>query len=110
MPRSQAAADLLDPTDKTEIKGIICAEINSIAMAQLTMALDTDALLTLVEGVSTNNWPGWLACELILELDREFKPSDRIVLIHMSNKMEEITLRDDEDPCTKRMLRMSKTQ
>eukprot|EP00957_Ditylum_brightwellii_P160350 12206489-Ditylum_brightwellii.AAC.1 len=50
------------------------------------MALGTEALLNKVISVSTDDWPGGLAHELIKLLLDEYQPKDRIASVEMKQK------------------------
>ena len=55
----------LDATNEDESKKIVAGKRNVLAMAHLTMALVTEALMKKVNTVCTDEWPDGLAYELI---------------------------------------------
>ena len=80
-------SDLSASTDATEKKKAAAGKRNVLAMAHITMALGTEALLNKVQSVCDDDWPGGLAYKLIEKLREQYQPKDRVAAVEMKRKM-----------------------
>ena len=98
LPTTEAEIGTLDPTNDDEKRQISAGKRNVLAMAHLTMALGTEALLNKVVSVSTTEWPGGLAYELIALLKEEYQPKDRIASVEMKQKLARVSMKSSDKP------------
>ena len=98
LPASKAKADLLDPTDSSNKEARKATLRNNIAMAQLTIAFETQALLSLADSAKSTDWPGGLAYKVISSLKEKYQPNDRIAVVELERKLNQVDLKEYEDP------------
>ena len=67
-------------------------------MAQLTMAFETQALLSLADSAKSTAWPGGLAYKVISSLKEKYQPNDRIAVVELERKLNQVDLKEYEDP------------
>ena len=70
------------------------------AMAHLTMAFGTEALLKKIASVSTVESPGGLAFKLFEILKEKCAPKDRMAVVERSRKLNAVTLKKGANPAT----------
>eukprot|EP00957_Ditylum_brightwellii_P115682 8823598-Ditylum_brightwellii.AAC.1 len=73
-------------------KQLAVGKRNMIAMAHLTMALGTEALLNKITSAISNEWPGGLAYMLIDNPKKQYQPKDRVAGVEMKQKMNAIKM------------------
>ena len=71
---------------------------NLTAMAHLTMAFGTKALLNKIVSVSSADWPGGMAYKLIDILKEKCALKDRMTVVEQTRKMNGIKLKKGTDP------------
>ena len=71
-------ADSLDPTKDQDKPKIVANKRNETAIACLTMAFFSESQLGLIYAAQTDDYPGGLACLVIRQLMRKYKPKDTI--------------------------------
>ena len=81
-----------------EEKQLKLGKKNLMAMAHLTMSFGTEALLNKIAAVSTTDWPGGLAFELVKLLKEKCAPNDRMAVVERTRKMNAIKLKKGVDP------------
>ena len=81
-----------------EKKQLKLAKKNLNAMAHLTMAFGTEALLNKISSASTADWPGGLAFKLVDLLKEKCAPKDRMAVVEQTRKMNLIKLKKGTDP------------
>ena len=70
MPSTAAAALLLDPTQSGDKPALSAVRRNKVAWAQLTLALNSESLLALMNGTKDTNWPSGLAKKVAVKLKK----------------------------------------
>ena len=98
LPGTQAELDEIDPKKVADKAGIRAGLRNDTTVAQLTMAFQTGGLLDKVNQAKTTDWPDGLATSTVTRLKREYQPIDRISIIEMRRKMNEVSMKNDDDP------------
>ena len=98
LPGTQAELDALDPKKVADKAGIRAGLRNDTTVAQLTMAFQTAGLLDKVNQAKTTDWPDGLATSIVTRLKRDYQPIDRISRIEMRRKMNEVSMKNDDDP------------
>ena len=98
MPLSQAVANGLDTKDSKNKPALKAVTRNNVAMAQLTMAFETQALLSLTDTIKNSDWPGGLATKLVEKLKKKYRPSDRIAAVQLKRKLNKLEMGEYDDP------------
>ena len=73
---------------------------NAVAMANLTMAFESEVAMTCVYEAMTEDWPSGLAHKVTSRLIKKYAPKDRMSRVEMRVALNNIAMRDDEDPCS----------
>jgi hypothetical protein len=73
-------------------------ERNSLAMANLTMAFETENLFGMIYKTMSADWPGGLAHEVVVQLFNKSSPDDRISRVELQTMLNGVSMRDTEDP------------
>lgn len=81
-------------------KSMKAVERNSIAMAQLSMALTTDSGMALVFDAMTDDWPGGLAHVVMTSMEKKFQPADTLTRVELRTKLNGVSMSKSEDPAT----------
>ena len=92
---SLPASDSVVPADD-EAK--LAKKANEIAMASLTMAFKTEAMLNLVFRTMTTAWPGGLAYKVVEELKKQFQPEDIMSRVELRRSLNKISMKQGQDP------------
>jgi len=71
---------------------------NDLAMSFLTLAMDSNQLLTKVEAAKTVKWPDGIACVLMEKLTNKYKPKDNLAIAEQQKKLMTLHLKKEEDP------------
>ena len=87
--------DTVIPADE-EAK--LAKKANEVAMASLTMAFKTDAMLNVIFKTMTTAWPGGLACKVVDELKRQFQPEDIMSRVELRRSLNKIQMKKGTDP------------
>ena len=98
LPGTQAELDALDPKTNGDKLGIRAGLRNDTAVEQLTMAFQTAGLLDKVNQAKTTDWSDGLASSIVTRLKRDYQPIDRISRVDMRRKMNEVSMKNDDDP------------
>jgi hypothetical protein len=96
MPSSDAVViDIATEQGKMVAKA---KERNSLAMANLTMAFETENLFGLIYKTMSTDWPGGLAHEVVVQLFNKYSsPDDRISRVELRTMLNGVSMRDTED-------------
>ena len=81
-----------------EEKQLRLAKKNLLAMAHLTMAFGTEALLNKIASACTSEWPGGLAHRLVALLKEKCAPKDRMAGVERQRKLNKVELKAGDDP------------
>ena len=73
---------------------------NSVAYANLSLALNSEQLVRILVAGQTTVWPSGLAWRVIQGLHRRFKPADIISKIELRRMLNQISMSRKEDPVT----------
>ena len=98
LPSSKTAADALDATKATNKPALKAVKRNNVAMAQFTMAFETQGLLTMIDACKSISWPGGNPYILVTVMKNEYQPSYRISAVQLKQKLKKIELGEHEDP------------
>ena len=73
---------------------------NDMAVANLTMAFQTDKLLGLVYKSQDDNWPGGKAHLIVERMMKKYMPKDTMSRVEMRQGLNKVSMKKDEDPTT----------
>ena len=73
---------------------------NSVAYANLSLALNSEQLVRILVAGQTTAWPSGLAWRVVQALHRRFKPADIISKIELRRMLNQISMSRKEDPVT----------
>ena len=76
------------------------ARRNSVAYANLCLALNSKQLVCILVAGQTTDWPSGLAWRVVQALHRRFKPADIISKIELRRMLNQISMSRKEDPVT----------
>ena len=88
----------LDPNDadtKVMAKRLIQ---NNVAIAQLTLAFESEGLLNKVYACQDDNWPEGMAWKVIESLLEEYQPKDRISKVEMRRRLNKVKMGKKDNP------------
>jgi gag-polypeptide of LTR copia-type/Zinc knuckle len=71
---------------------------NMMAVACLTATFQDDGLLNIVEQSMTGDWPSGLACVIIDELFKRYRPVDIISRVELRTRLNHVSMKKDDDP------------
>ena len=71
---------------------------NSVAYANLSLALNSEQLVRILVASQTTDWPSGLAWRVVQALHRRFKPTDIISKIELRRMLNQISMSRKEDP------------
>ena len=95
LDKSLPASDEVEPeTDEAKL----AKKANEVAMASLTMAFRTDAMLNVIFRSMNKDWPGGLAYKVIEELKRQFQPEDIMCRVELRRSLNKIKMQKGSDP------------
>ena len=83
-----------------EEKQLKLAKKKLLAMAHLTMAFGSEALLNKIASASTREWPGGLAFRLVALIKEKCAPKDRMTGVERTRKLGKIELKAGANPAT----------
>ena len=83
LPESEAAA--LNTDANVAEKQKMAKKRNTIAFANLTLALDSPSLIGMLMRAQTTEWPSGLACNVIKQLFEKYEPKDTVSLLDMNH-------------------------
>ena len=81
-----------------EEKQLKLGKKNLVAMAHLTMAFGSEALLNKIASACTTDWPGGMAHVLITQIKNKCAPQDRMAVAERTTKLNSTKLNKGEDP------------
>ena len=90
----------LDETTETGKKKIEAKKRNTVAMANLTMALTTNNALSIVYKSMNDEWPGGLAYKVIEDMLERFQPHDIISKAELRRMLGKVSMKKKDDPAT----------
>ena len=73
---------------------------NSVAYANLSLALNSEQLVRILVAGQTTAWPSGLAWRVVQALHQRFKPADIISKIELRRMLNQISMSHKEDPVT----------
>ena len=73
---------------------------NATAMANLTMAFQSEATMGLVYKAMDKKWPGGLAHKVVAAMLKKFQPNDTVTRVEMRQMLNEVSMKKDDDPST----------
>jgi hypothetical protein len=85
-----------DDDVSSDDKKRLAKQRNLLAISCLTMAFQNDALLNILEQSETAAWPSGLACVVVDELFKKYKPVD--IIGRVRTKLSQVKMKPDEDP------------
>ena len=98
LPTSQAEADALTG-NSTETKNKLAAvDRNDDAMANLTLAFTTNEMISMILTAQTAEWPEGLACNVVAEMMKKFKPDDVMSLVDEKVALNKIRMSSTDEP------------
>jgi hypothetical protein len=71
---------------------------NMMAIACLTASFQDDGLLNMVEQSMTSDWPSGLACVVVDELFKKYRPVDVMSRVEMRSRLNHVSMKTDDDP------------
>ena len=93
-PSLPATEDAVPANDEAKL----AKKANETAMASLTMAFKTEAMLNLVFRSMTTAWPGGLAHKVVEELKKKFQPEDIMSRVELRRSLNAISMKKGQDP------------
>jgi len=96
LPESEDAE--IDETTDVGKKQAKAKKMNAIAMANLTMAFTTEALMGIVNKAVKTEWPSGLAYLVIDALFKKYVPQDLISMVELRKALNSVTMKKTEDP------------
>ena len=85
---------------RDEEKQLKLAKKKLLAMAHLTMAFGSEALLNKIASASTREWPGGLAFRLVALIKEKCAPKDQMAGVERTRNLEQIALKAGANPAT----------
>ena len=73
---------------------------NATAMANLTMAFQSEATMGLVYQAMDKKWPGGLVPKVVAAMFKKFQPNDTVTRVEMRQMLNEVSMKKDDDPST----------
>jgi len=98
LPASQAEAEALTGSSEETKKKLAAVDRNDDAMANLTLAFTTDELISMILASQTAEWPEGLACNVIKELIKKYKPDDVMSLVDEKVALNKIRMSSSDEP------------
>ena len=97
-PASQDDFDAMAAGDATTIAFKSKLERNAEAIAQLTIALDSESLLNKVYEAEDDDWPEGMAWKIMKSLKDDFQPGDRISSVELKRKLNKVFMKKKDHP------------
>ena len=76
----------------------IAKQQNAMSVLYLTLAMEDEYLMAVIDESRTTDWPGALACEVMASLDEEYKSNDIMARADLQAKMMRLKLGKNENP------------
>jgi hypothetical protein len=96
-------ASYITPLDGTKEDGILALAAkkrNQVAMANLTMAFQSEGSMSLIYESKTSAWPMGLAHKVISEMKQEYHPEDTMTRVELRHKLASIKMKKKTNPKT----------
>ena len=88
----------LDLTDPDERKQHEAKRRNAVAVASLTMAFTTQALMKHVNKACDEDWPGGLAHKIVKSLFAKYRPKDNITKVELRMMLNKVSMKSTDEP------------
>ena len=98
MPSSEADAYRLDENDANNKKAFAAVKRNKVAWAQMTLVLNTEALLAIMSSTKDLAWPGGLAHKVVVKLKEKYQPNDRVSRVELRRRLNRVEMSKTDDP------------
>ena len=99
IPALKLAADALDATDVANKPKLLAVRKNNFARVQLTMAFETQRLLSLLDTVKDSILcPQGLSRKVVTALKEKYQPNDMISAVQLKRRLNQIEMGEYEDP------------
>lgn len=95
VPESETAAHVPDEEGDRQIAA---KKRNSLAVANLTMAFQTDALMGLVYKAIDEDFPAGQAWKIVAALKRQYMPYNRISRVELRKSIANVSMSKEDDP------------
>ena len=89
---------VLDLTDPDERKQHEVKKTNTVAVALLTMAFTTQALMKHVNKACNEDWPGGLAHKIVKSLFVKYCPKDNITKVELHMMLNKVSMKSTNEP------------
>ena len=89
---------VLDLTDPDERKQNEAKKRNAVAVASLTMAFTTQALMKHVNKACDEDWPGGLAHKIVKSLFAKYRPKDNITKVELQMMLNKVSTKSSDEP------------
>ena len=76
----------------------IAKQQNAMAILYLTLAMEDEYLMAVIDEARTTDWPSALACDVMTSLDDEYKPNDVMARADLQVNLMKLKLGKDENP------------
>eukprot|EP00977_Amphora_coffeiformis_P019679 scaffold7386_cov160-Amphora_coffeaeformis.AAC.9 len=96
MPPDEAT--VLDPSDPDEKLMIEAKKRNAVAVASLTMAFTTQALMKHVNKACDEDWPSGLAHKIVKSLFNKYRPKDNISKVELRMMLNKVSMKPKDNP------------
>jgi hypothetical protein len=98
LPVTKAGADALDAKVTTDAPALKAVKMNKLAWAYLTMALQTEGLIALINSTKDTAWPTGVAWKAIKKLKEKYQPKDFVSKVELRRKLNAVYMKDNENP------------
>ena len=71
---------------------------NKVTWAQLTLALNTELLLSSMNNSNDRNWPSGLAWKVVEKLKEKYQLNDRVSRVELRQKLNRIEIGKTDNP------------
>jgi hypothetical protein len=92
------ASDVIDESTDDGKKKAAAKKRNAIAIASLSMAFTTEAMMRLIYKSKSTDWPGGLAHQVVKSLFKKFRPIDTVTKVELQQALGEVSMKQKEDP------------
>ena len=97
-PNLPARYDILSSNSDTKKLQEAALKRNNIAMAHLTMAMETEGAMTFVYRAMSAEWPGGLAFKVMVALHERFNPQDLTAKVEMRRLLSNVRIKSSDEP------------
>jgi hypothetical protein len=96
LPKSENA--VIDETTDAGKKQLKAKRSNRIALANLTMAFTTEALMGMIYKARTTDWPNGLAWMVMKQIHTKYFPKDLVSKIELRRALNGVSMKQEDDP------------